>query len=1365
MSSVVIEKGKEQVSKLLDLTTYGIGKKIFDNIVWVFIIMGLLTIVYILYLMKRSFNVANKIRIIDEEYAAFKKNVNLDEKSESGKEEKYDEIEPDKHTLCDTYIISSAKSYLVGWSVADFVSSEMVFSCIKYGARYIEIDINLNKNSQMVIANGIKEGKWILNFNEIPVEEFFENLGKKMFNEEYFINNKDPLILYINSSLPKNRMNLLHKIIYSNLKIHLLDKEYNVDSEKNVLDLPLDQLYKKVILIFQGKIAGTDMTKIVNLKLGDRVKRLTFDELLTIDTEESIQFNKKNLTIVEPNFSIKRINGNPREAFDRGCQIMAMNFQRADTYMVEYLSMFYGKSFQLKPFEFTGFSDTAMMGYDQNKIAFLFNKEEYKNEEKVITNQNAAKKDENCCYLILDNEMENYYPGAVETDMDLSIIQLQNSVNLMEVKLKQLGINLDDNTEMIQSLSVNNETNINTIKDFMKKNYIKEDPIVNSSNKKENVNNKIEELVPAPAPAPAPAQEVEEDKFIYLKFYALYNYIMKQLRKELEKARKIEFSNKEFQDPCFSLDKNKCQANPLCFYGKNQNPEQTCKPKTSLLPFPELCVPKHELNRDNCFGDEKYSNFGLRKLYHKIHTQKNFAGNWSSAKGVIEISDEFDDSCQFKFTTPHDQKEFTMFIVDENGDYISLQSMTGYKKNDDTIRAKGTFVDPELRELEKRNNLPELPYHGFADMQMSSNDEFGKAKDDTDVYQGNLNPEKGMRNCQYKFEIKEGETLKKNDVKNIDAFKGIYKYSSNVYRSSNPTENTNIYKNFLDNKYGLNDSCNLNTLYIGSYNETDTKKQYCYKMVNAECNNDLQTFFGRDIQTTFAPVVSEKPIQFDNIDEKYIDDVFKQPPSFEEFTGSCVLDTWQEENQNKILESENGFLLGANREILYGKALGNKGLFLNTQGQLVNDKGQLVNNKGELVNEKGQFVNEKGKLINARGQLVNEKGQLVNEKGQVVNEKGQLVNETGELVDDKGKVIKKKEEEKKEEKKKEEEDLSDEDDDLTITRDSKTDRYVNLFMIGHDKDKYCLGIEPNSAPKCKKRDGQKNSRKCYGNPLFMTKCVDKDVLSDEELELKEEEIMSKSHHHHFYVKEGSNKSNRLMFDIPEYEFENLPKRPKMKQGKIDNEAVIEYNKKLDEYVVNWMKLKRNPQYPIGYVTGLYQTYSHHLNSKRNQNGYFRDLKIEKIPEIDKYSIKTSEKHKIASNPKYKCKEFLSKKSGSGEKCLTFSPFCHEEMEKMYEKDLIPYSKIDEGPVGSDEEKYIYNLHGYEMGNVEWEKCNPTDKYQQWTIKQVKKEIPNLDTFKMSTSPMEELKKAEDACSKAKDVLSYPAKDICAGKPR
>ena len=107
----------------------------------------------------------------------------------------------------------------------------------------------------------------------------------------------------------------------------------------------------------------------------------------------------------------------------------------------------------------------------------------------------------------------------------------------------------------------------------------------------------------------------------------------------------------------------------------------------------------------------------MRKLYHEIHTQKNFAGNWSSAKGVIEISDEFVDSCQFKFTTPHDQKEFTMFIVNNDGNYITLQdsSSSGQNKTNITITkmttqfSKGTFVDPELRELEKE--IIYLNYH------------------------------------------------------------------------------------------------------------------------------------------------------------------------------------------------------------------------------------------------------------------------------------------------------------------------------------------------------------------------------------------------------------------------------------------------------------------------------------------------------------------------------------------------------------------------------------------------------------------------------------------------------------------------------
>ena len=890
-----LDKGKNYVSNLLDISKEGIVKKIFDNIVWVFIVMGMLTLFYIVYLLKRSFNVANKIRIINDEYADFTKFVNLDTKSESGKEEKYDEIEPRKHTLCDVYIISSASSYLVGWKILDFVSMEMVLTCIKYGARYIEIDINLNQNNQLVVANGIKEGKWILTFNEIDLDEFCKSLSLKMFNKDYFINSKDPLILYLNINSPKNRMNTIYKYFYQNLKAHLLDPKYNLDGKENVLDLTLDKLYNKLIIICNGKIVGTDMTKIVNLKLGDRVKRLTYDEMLETDEKESIEFNTTNLTIVEQNYSIKGLNGNPRKAFDRGCQIFAMNFQRADTYMIEYLQMFYGKSFQLKPFEFTSFAKEGMVGYDRNKIAFYYNQKEYDNIEKDL--QEGAREsstDDKCCHLILDSEMEEHFPNNTR-------VNLQNSVNHMETKIKQLGGKLDKETIDIDSLGVNNEKNIETIKNFMDKNYIKGNEETNEilGIDKYTMN---DESISSPSPSHSPSSSVKkpsnEEEFFYLKYYALYQHISKQARKLLEEERKREFAKDGFKDTCFGLEENDCTKAKLCFYGENKGAKigEKCKPKTANVPFSHLCLPKHEINRDNCCGQSEYSNLGLRRLYHEIHTQKNFIGKWSSQGGIIEIPDEFNDRCEFKFTTPHDKKEFTMFIVNKDGKYISMDNnilspsgeengennnkkyFTNYTHNDDSIRAKGTFVDPELRKLEKKHNLPELEYHGFVDIQMNSNN-YTDGKHNNNVFQGYKTIKDGYNNiksCQYQYD-KDGESPSTSDnepiTKNNDAFIGIYQYSQNVYKNSLKDKTPKgYYSKYLEDKYGnLQD----NELYIGADILDDEKMKYCYKMISADCNNDLQKFFGREIKTEFESVPpTESDIQFEPIAPGYIESVF-----------------------------------------------------------------------------------------------------------------------------------------------------------------------------------------------------------------------------------------------------------------------------------------------------------------------------------------------------------------------------------------------------------------------------------------------------------------------------------------------------------
>ena len=84
-------------------------------------------------------------------------------------------IEPSKHTLCDVYIISSANSYLAGRKLFDFCSIDMVLNNIKYGARYIEIDIIQNKKDEIIVAYGIKDGNWVLTLNQIEIDSFVNN--------------------------------------------------------------------------------------------------------------------------------------------------------------------------------------------------------------------------------------------------------------------------------------------------------------------------------------------------------------------------------------------------------------------------------------------------------------------------------------------------------------------------------------------------------------------------------------------------------------------------------------------------------------------------------------------------------------------------------------------------------------------------------------------------------------------------------------------------------------------------------------------------------------------------------------------------------------------------------------------------------------------------------------------------------------------------------------------------------------------------------------------------------------------------------------------------------------------------------------
>ena len=108
--SNITDKGKLLVTKTMSLEGKQVYKKIFDNMIWVFVLVGVLILVYLSYLLTQSFNIDNTIKLMNEQYKV-KKIVSLDTPSASGQEEHYDEIDIEKHSLSDTFICSSAKSY------------------------------------------------------------------------------------------------------------------------------------------------------------------------------------------------------------------------------------------------------------------------------------------------------------------------------------------------------------------------------------------------------------------------------------------------------------------------------------------------------------------------------------------------------------------------------------------------------------------------------------------------------------------------------------------------------------------------------------------------------------------------------------------------------------------------------------------------------------------------------------------------------------------------------------------------------------------------------------------------------------------------------------------------------------------------------------------------------------------------------------------------------------------------------------------------------------------------------------------------------------------------------------------------------
>lgn len=297
-------------------------------------------------------------------------------------------------TLCDFYIASSAKTYLLMNKYYDYCSYDSIKQTIYTGARFIELDIfrkGLNDNENYpVVTNGTEKGQWKLCLNDLCLQTCLENIRDTALNPELSENYNNPFILYLNFNINSkldsekiikaNKENQFYKytdihgdyIFYNKVakiintvfndtssksgKPYLIEAKYNIHNESEHQDkhspIQLENIYNflnKIIIMSNISGGCSDLGQYINfvcpkdITLNDHLYSLRSynnKEFESIYDIETVKKNNKNLiTHVyddSPNNSLK--NYMPGKSFKEGCQLITMYYQKDDINMVDYLN-------------------------------------------------------------------------------------------------------------------------------------------------------------------------------------------------------------------------------------------------------------------------------------------------------------------------------------------------------------------------------------------------------------------------------------------------------------------------------------------------------------------------------------------------------------------------------------------------------------------------------------------------------------------------------------------------------------------------------------------------------------------------------------------------------------------------------------------------------------------------------------------------------------------------------------------------------------------------------------------------------------------------------------------------------------------
>lgn len=253
-----------------------------------------------------------------------------------------------KYLLRDYYVKTAYNACCSGTFKNDFVNICALKSCIKQGARCLDLAIYSIDREPVIATSSVDNFSVKETYNSIPFSKVIDVINDYAFSGTACPCPNDPLILHLRIMTKKKEIySKMADEIYNKLETRLLGPSYSYENHGNNLGkIPISKLLGKVIIIVDKTNAmfeGTPFDEYVNIASNSifmRSIRYTNDVKLTPDSNELIEYNKKNMTICLPDLSITPGNPSPLLAMNYGCQFVAMSFQHYDSNMEYYEELF-----------------------------------------------------------------------------------------------------------------------------------------------------------------------------------------------------------------------------------------------------------------------------------------------------------------------------------------------------------------------------------------------------------------------------------------------------------------------------------------------------------------------------------------------------------------------------------------------------------------------------------------------------------------------------------------------------------------------------------------------------------------------------------------------------------------------------------------------------------------------------------------------------------------------------------------------------------------------------------------------------------------------------------------------------------------